>query len=202
MQSNQMNGHMFSTRQTHGFSLVELSIVLVILGLLTGGILGGQSLIRAAEIRSIGVDFNRFSTATYTFRDKYMGLPGDITNATQFWGAAHATPATCRTTASTTQATCDGDGNGNLTTTGGATNLTHEMHRYWQHLANAGLIEGTYTGVGANNPTSQDGSLPGVNSPRLRVGQSVFQARYEGSLFSRTDVYDGNYDHVYFFGIA
>ncbi|PZU43073.1 MAG: prepilin-type cleavage/methylation domain-containing protein, partial [Sphingomonas sp.] len=76
-----MNGHMFSTRQTHGFSLVELSIVLVILGLLTGGILGGQSLIRAAEIRSIGVDFNRFSTATYTFRDKYMGLPGDITNA-------------------------------------------------------------------------------------------------------------------------
>ncbi|PZP83692.1 MAG: type II secretion system protein, partial [Azospirillum brasilense] len=57
---------------THGFSLVELSIVLVILGLLTGGILGGQSLIRAAELRTISTDANRYITAAQTFRDKYF----------------------------------------------------------------------------------------------------------------------------------
>jgi prepilin-type N-terminal cleavage/methylation domain-containing protein len=67
-----------------GFSLVELSIVLVILGLLTGGILAGQSLIRAAELRSITTQFNQYVSATQSFRDKYMALPGDMPNATRF----------------------------------------------------------------------------------------------------------------------
>ena len=60
-----------------GFSLVELSIVLVILGLLTGGILAGQSLIRAAELRSISTDYSRYIAAVQAFRDKYFALPGD-----------------------------------------------------------------------------------------------------------------------------
>ena len=45
-----------------GFSLVELSIVLVILGLLTGGILAGQNLIRAAELRAVTTQINNFSS--------------------------------------------------------------------------------------------------------------------------------------------
>ena len=68
------------------FSLVELSIVLVILGLLTGGILTGQNLIRAAELRSVVTEFQTYQTAVMTFRDKYFALPGDMTNATDFWG--------------------------------------------------------------------------------------------------------------------
>ena len=87
------------------FSLVELSIVLVILGLLTGGILAGQSLIRAAELRAVTTEYQRYVAAVQTFRDKYMALPGDMPNAIAFWGAAHATPATCQTTSSTTSAT-------------------------------------------------------------------------------------------------
>lgn len=59
-----------------GFSLVELSIVLVILGLLTGGILGGQSLIKAAELRAVTTELDAFQTATNTFRQKYFALPG------------------------------------------------------------------------------------------------------------------------------
>ncbi|MGB1539971.1 MAG: prepilin-type N-terminal cleavage/methylation domain-containing protein, partial [Rickettsiales bacterium] len=54
-----------------GFSLVELSIVLVILGLLTGGILGGQSLIRAAEMRAIATEYDAWKTAVNVFKDKY-----------------------------------------------------------------------------------------------------------------------------------
>lgn len=70
------------------FSLVELSIVLVILGLLVGGILAGQSLIKASELRKIGADFTRYESAINAFRDKYFFYPGDLPNATQLWGAA------------------------------------------------------------------------------------------------------------------
>mgnify|MGYP001100732306 CR=1 FL=1 len=67
-----------------GFSLVELSIVLVILGLLVGGILGGKSLIKAAELRSISTEQAQWNTAIKAFRDKYFMLPGDMNNATSF----------------------------------------------------------------------------------------------------------------------
>lgn len=123
----------------HAFSLVELSIVLVILGLLTGGILAGQSLIRAAELRQISTQRGLIVTATQTFRDKYFALPGDMTNATQFWGARHPTPATCRTNNGTGTQTCDGNGDGRITA-----GSFGEHNRFWQHLANAGLIEGQY----------------------------------------------------------
>lgn len=64
-------------RLRSGFSLVELSIVLVILGLLVGGVLTGQSLIRASELRKFMNTMERYKAATYTFRDKYFALPGD-----------------------------------------------------------------------------------------------------------------------------
>ncbi len=62
-------GLVYNLLMKNGFSLVELSIVLVILGLPTGGILAGQSLIRAAELRSVSTEYNRFVTATQSFRD-------------------------------------------------------------------------------------------------------------------------------------
>lgn len=132
-------------KSSPAFSLVELSIVLVILGLLVGGVLSGQSLIRAAELRSITTEQNRWLSAIQSFRDKYFALPGDITNAQSFWGVQHATPNTCATQASTDARTCNGNGDGNILWWIGS----DEEARSWQHLANAGLIEGRYTGVGA-----------------------------------------------------
>ena len=79
-----------------GFSLVELSIVLVILGLLTGGILAGQSLIRASELRAATAEYQRYATSIQSFRDKYMALPGDMTNATRFWGSVYASGQSTR----------------------------------------------------------------------------------------------------------
>lgn len=70
-----------------GFSLVELSIVLVILGLLTGGILGGQALIKAAEMRATIKQLEEYQLAVNGFRLKYNATPGDFTDATRFWGA-------------------------------------------------------------------------------------------------------------------
>lgn len=157
-----------------GFSLVELSIVLVILGLLTGGILAGQSLIRAAELRSVSTDFNRYTAAINTFRDKYFALPGDMTNATKFWTSNGGTGSddTCFNTPSTTQATCDGNGNGQIEYTS-ATRPLGEPHRAWQHLANAGLIEGQYNGDG-----DQAADVPGTTVPRGRISNTGFSLIY------------------------
>ena len=166
-----------------GFSLVELSIVLVILGLLTGGILAGQSLIRAAELRRTATDLARFQTGVYSFQDKYFALPGDMRNATSFWGAQLGTTAegpdpTCASTSipATTAATCNGDGDG-LVEGGGTTGIPNqEMHRAWQHLANAGLIEGQYAGIGRNALYGTDnfGFMPGWNSPASRISNGKY----------------------------
>jgi prepilin-type N-terminal cleavage/methylation domain-containing protein len=73
---------------TRAFSLVELSIVLVILGLLVGGVLSGQSLIKAAAIRKQMNQINDIEVATLSFKDKYFSLPGDIVNGTNFFGTS------------------------------------------------------------------------------------------------------------------
>ncbi len=168
-----------------GFSLVELSIVLVILGLLVGGILAGQSLIRAAELRSVSTQLQQYQTSVMTFRDKYFALPGDMPNATAFWSAVDNTPATCRTTSSTTQATCNGDGNGVIYSMDGGTTFSEYFHA-WKQLANAGLIEGSYTGVKScvNVVCSQSG----INVPAGKISNSGFSFAHLSAITSTADV--------------
>lgn len=60
------------------FTLIELSIVLVIIGLIIGGILTGQDLINAATIRAQVSQISEFTTAVNTFKVKYNYLPGDM----------------------------------------------------------------------------------------------------------------------------
>lgn len=149
-----------------GFSLVELSIVLVILGLLVGGILAGKSLIKAAELRSVSTDYSRFIAAFNAFRDKYFMLPGDLSNATSIWGAQDPVLATCTSTPSTTALTCNGNGDGMIENS----SSRGEIFRSWQHLANAGMIEGNYTGMTGSLGTRN--SVPGQNSPPVRIANA------------------------------
>ncbi len=146
------------------FSLVELSIVLVILGLLVGGILAGQSLIRASELRSVMQEATRFQTAGQAFRDKYFALPGDMANATSFWGKLASYCNGDAGTASST-GTCNGNGDGMIVTSG-ALNSSMENYQFWSQLALAGMIEGVYTGISG----SAVYVVPGVNAPVARVG--------------------------------
>lgn len=128
--------------------MVELSIVLVILGLLTGGILAGQSLIRAAQLRAVPTEYSRWITATRSFRDKYFGLPGDIATATQFWGRmVNVTECVTNSSAAVNSSTgvCDGNADGALDIAS-AGSKPAELAQYWRELALAGLIEGTYSG--------------------------------------------------------
>lgn len=189
----------------NAFSLVELSIVLVILGLLTGGILAGQSLIRAAELRAVSTEYTRYFTALHTFRDKYFALPGDMTNATRFWGAADGSTGDttgCWTTQGTGTATCNGNGDGFI---GHPSAFPAERFRAWQQLANAGLIEGHYTGVSGSGSTYKH-SVPGTNVPRSKLGQAGWTLRYirdSDTLPSGTaDDFALSYNNVIEFGLA
>ncbi len=191
----------------HGFSLVELSIVLVILGLLTGGILAGQSLIRAAELRSVSTEAARFTTAAQTFRDKYFAVPGDFRDATRFWGRL-VNNASCTTNSATAVNTatgvCDGDGNGAvLWTNANAAGTANEMHQFWRQLAQAGLIEGTYTGI-AGAVAGSDVEI-GTNAPRSKLSNAGWGvgASNPGStlcFFCGTSLAAGMYGNYFTFG--
>jgi prepilin-type N-terminal cleavage/methylation domain-containing protein len=148
-----------------GFSLVELSIVLVILGLLTGGILTGQNLIRAAELRALTTQMSQYRTALYTFRDTYFTVPGDMSNAEDFWGTdPDGCPTHTNWQTGKTQ-TCKGDGSG-------LGDSATERFRAWQQLAAAGMIEGSYSGVtgpdSSGTCVASDHEI-GYNTPAGRV---------------------------------
>ncbi|MDP1735990.1 MAG: prepilin-type N-terminal cleavage/methylation domain-containing protein [Caulobacter sp.] len=183
----------------NGFSLVELSIVLVILGLLTGGILAGQSLIRAAELRSVGTEYQRWQTGVNSFRDKYFGLPGDITNATRFWGrAVNAVHCVTNSAAAvdTARGVCDGDGDG-LIELGSGGSASAELFAFWQQLANAGLIEGAYDGLsGASNGYT----TTATNSPKSKLSSGVWVAfTWNGTITSVASIFDGDYREPYYY---
>jgi prepilin-type N-terminal cleavage/methylation domain-containing protein len=151
-------------KRAEGFTLVELAIVLVILGLLVGGVITGQNLIRAAELRSITTEFAAYQTAVMTFKDKYMALPGDMTNATDFWGAM--TNCGVASPSGTGTQTCNGNGNGRIEGPSAA-GRTGEMFTFWQQLANANLIPGQYTGIAGAAAAHQ--TLVGVNAPSSKL---------------------------------
>jgi prepilin-type N-terminal cleavage/methylation domain-containing protein len=184
----------YTARMKRGFSLVELSIVLVILGLLTGGILAGQSLIRASELRSVAADLQRYQAAIYTFRDKYFAMPGDITNATKFWGVRAGTGSdlTCHQTISTFTGTCNGDGNGQVSYISGDFAMWGERFASWQHMAYAGLLEGSYTG--ASGVAAGFLRVAGTNMPRGKLTNSLFDLAYvTGPQTGSPQYFDGPY---------
>ena len=195
------------TKAERGFSLVELSIVLVILGLLTGGILAGQSLIRSSELRALSTEYSRYISAANIFRDKYFALPGDMANATSFWGGADANPtfnATCQAIstgslpANSGTATCNGNGDGIIHTVGSSYS---ETFRYWQHLANAGLIEGNYTGYTDNADATTMILTPNINVPKSKLSNGLWGARYVGTIPSgNVSYYADNYGNAFGFG--
>lgn len=141
-----------STKLKHAFTILELSIVLIVIALIIGSIMVGQSLIRSSELQAVTTELGKYSQAVSNFTDKYQALPGDFSGATAIWGAAHATHATCITTTTGKLTTCDGDGDGRIVdhTTDAAPNITstyYEQFRAWQHLANAQMIDGNYSGI-------------------------------------------------------
>jgi prepilin-type N-terminal cleavage/methylation domain-containing protein len=190
----------FSTDYSNrsAFSLVELSIVLVILGLLVGGALAGRSLIQAAELRSVHTEHTRYAAAVQTFRDKYFIIPGDMTNATAIWGTASGG---CPTGARSGTQTCNGNGDGLLTV------AQQEHFLFWQHLANAGLIEGSFSGRSGPSWPENDWII-GINAPGSKLSNGIwvvyrftsFMSGDSGALDDSGIWFDGNYGNFYTLG--
>src|SRR3954466_9758314 len=83
-----MNAGTYGMNQQSGFTLVEIAIVLVIIGLLLGGILKGQEMITQAKIKNVVNDFNGITAAVNSYQDRYRALPGDDLNAATRWASA------------------------------------------------------------------------------------------------------------------
>jgi prepilin-type N-terminal cleavage/methylation domain-containing protein len=183
-----------------GFSLVELSIVLVILGLLTGGILTGQNLIRAAELRAVTTEFQTYQTAVMTFRDKYFALPGDMTNATDFWGSAGGSGTIgdgCEAATGSGSQTCNGNNDGTIDVAGGGGEYG-ENFTFWQHLVNAGLIEGSYTGITGSGGAAD--ATPGENLPISKLSNAGWSIRGTIGSGGSATLYAINYGNAFIFG--
>ena len=110
--------------QQSGFTLVEIAIVLVIIGLLLGGILKGQELINSARVKNLANDFRVVPTYIYAFQDKFRALPGDDAQAQNHVGATAT------------------NGNGNGVIEGAWNATTGESFQFWQQVRMANLAAG------------------------------------------------------------
>ena len=135
-------------RNQQGFTLVEIAIVLVIIGLLLGGILKGQEMITQAKIKNVVADFSGISAAYYGYQDRYRAIPGDDVNAATRWTTPTAATA--------------GDGNGVVAGTYNAAcaTATVETCQWWDHLRRAGFVSGS----GRQQPYNAATGLLGVQT--------------------------------------
>jgi prepilin-type N-terminal cleavage/methylation domain-containing protein len=130
-----------------GFTLIEIAIVLVIIGLLLGGVLKGQELITAARVRNLISSQDGVKAAYFGFLDRYRALPGD-----------YGPTATAQANIPGCGACLGGNSNGQIA---GA----DEPQIAWEHLSKAGFITGSYTypataaASNTNTPTNPYGSL-------------------------------------------
>lgn len=138
-----------------GFTLIELAIVLVIIGLLLGGVLKGQELIQSAKIKNVVNDFSSTTVSIYGYEDRYKALPGNDPNTKNRWTTAAIPPK-------------DGSGSGKLAGTF-LDKAGTEASQFWYHLRLAGFIGGSGEG-GPNNAYNgvlgvQDGADSFNNGP-------------------------------------
>jgi prepilin-type N-terminal cleavage/methylation domain-containing protein len=173
-------------QKNKGFTLIELSIVMVIIGLIIGGILTGQELIHGAGVRATMSQIIKYNSAVNTFQMKYNALPGDFSTATTYIvGAATvingngdgligsiagpATPSAAGAIATVISTTT-------------TNNMNLEYGNFWSHLSYVGLIEGSYPPVSATaTALSLTSSATGPNFPAAKVNAGIGVFAYGNS---------------------
>jgi prepilin-type N-terminal cleavage/methylation domain-containing protein len=117
-------------RKQAGFTLIEIAIVLVIIGLLLGGVLKGQELITSARVRNLISQQDGVKAAYFGFLDRFRSLPGDYSLAS--------------TNIANVAVGANGNGNGQIQSVLGGGTIDEHI-AVWDHLAKAGFINGSYT---------------------------------------------------------
>jgi len=155
-------------QRNQGFTLVEIAIVLVIIGLLLGGILKGQEMITQAKIKNVIADFSGISAAYHGYVDRYKKIPGDDPCA---GAGASLTVGTCGTTTARWAAPAAG-GNGNGVVAGkyNSTTATDESRLWWDHLRRAGFVSGVGDGQPFNALSGQIGVQTGDAAGGVALG--------------------------------
>jgi prepilin-type N-terminal cleavage/methylation domain-containing protein len=153
-----------------GFTLIEVAIVIVIIGLIIGGIIAGQGAIEEARKTKIIAEINTFNTAYKQFVDKYRQLPGDFPFATTPSGAAAPSAEAPFYTASN----ATGDGNGDRKVLWDVTgSIDNEGIMAWQQIAMEKLIPGSYAGsLSGVNYKDMANALVGLNVPKSSTTKS------------------------------
>lgn len=167
-----MKNYRLARRQQSGFTLVEIAIVLVIIGLLLGGVLKGQELINSAKSKAVISDFRNTATMIAAYQDRFRALPGDDANAAKhLTGAINATPPSGGAL-----------GDGLIGGAWNSTTATDESVLLWQHLRLAGLAAGDTTAP--SSATSVSDWLPrNTEGGRIGVQSTVPVTGWPGRLF-------------------
>jgi prepilin-type N-terminal cleavage/methylation domain-containing protein len=150
-----------------GYTLVEMSIVVAIIGLLIAGVMGGESLYQASKLRRLSTEITQYLTAINQFKQEYQYYPGDFPNANAFWGDTN------------------GDGDGMITRNWLSNG---EDLQVWRHLGKSSLIPGSYSGAVSSGTVHY---TAGANIPVSIPFKNVIFSFYRGSEYIYKK-FDGN----------
>lgn len=168
-----------------GFTLIELSIVLVIIGLIVAGITGGQALVKSSELNAIVTEFRSVRTAVQAYELQFRTLPGDHSSAYRYFDRDGTGNDECGSN-SAAPSGCNGDGDGRIDVA--------ERYRFWQHLTLSENYPGSFTGEAESSAPVMEG---GVNVPESQVKGGALDVVFNapngaaGSNFIRLGSEDG-----------
>lgn len=176
-----------STHHRAGFTLVEMSIVLVLLGLLVGGVLAGQTLLKSYRLKGVLEEKEQYVAAVNLFSQKYNAFPGDFSGATQLWEQNSG----CGGASTSEIASCDGDNNGYIDGT--------EFSYVWNHLGQAGLANQTYAiSFPAVTTVLSNYLSAGDTMPESPISGAGWVIRYVGLVgdVQNLGYFQGSYGHA------
>jgi prepilin-type N-terminal cleavage/methylation domain-containing protein len=128
-----LHGEQLQMKKDAGFTLVEIAIVLVVIGLLLGAILAGQEIVTNAQVRSSINEYNSVASAMFVYQDRYRRRPGDDNAANTRWLSTGPGGAAL-----------PGNGDGLIAGSYETGDHTEETGIFWHHLRNDGLVPGSH----------------------------------------------------------
>ena len=159
-----MNAHKKRTYYT-GFTLAEMAVALVILSLLVIGATTGKHLVHQSNVAKVSVELIRYKDLSRQFKDRYLALPGDFSNAESFWSDPGVD---------------NGDGDGRINVN------DNEDMQFWKHLTAADLLEADYTG-------DDEQYVIGVNIPKGPLNGTGYYIRFIAVVDHNGDIHQANW---------